>query len=354
MIQPLIQSKAALAELSLADPVVLVAADENYVRPLAVTLHSAASALGPERQLHVILLDGGISESSLEGLRETLVGLPVGISTLPISAAETRDLVTSHHITHTAYFRLLAGRLLPRELEKVIYLDSDVLVQEDLTELWELPLGNHYCLAASDIACPFVDAYEALRCQPEIAASIPYLAAISPIPNWKALGLDGAAPYFNSGVMVLNLQRWREESIEQRLLACLRDNASHVWCWDQYALNVVFADHWGPLPARWNQGVHIFEYPDEQHSPIPLDEFRQMRDNPAVIHFTTEFKPWKYEPYHPLRDQFFDELDETAWRGWRPDKPPFQLRTWWDRQAVKWIRKWIIGYRKSRLWWRHA
>ena len=99
----------------------------------------------------------------------------------------------------------------------------------------------------------------------------------------------------------------------KKLLACLRDNQKFVWCWDQYALNVVFAGQWSKLPLRWNQGAHAFEFPSLGHSPLEVDQFRQMRENPAVIHFTTEWKPWQYRPFHPLRQTFLDYLDNTAW-----------------------------------------
>lgn len=338
--------------ISSIDPIVLCASDDNYVKPLAVTLHSAASSLKRGNHLNVILMDGGISEANWIGLRETLLGLPITVHVIRPQRTEVSDLGISHHITHTAYFRLLAARLLPDSIDKVIYLDSDVLVMDDLTELWEMEIGNDYCLAAVDIACPFVDAYQAIGKNDEFKKAIPYLAAITPIPNWKQLKLDGAAPYFNSGVMVLNLKRWRRESIDQQLLACLRENTNHVWCWDQYALNVVFAGAWRPLPPRWNQGAHVFEYPDETFSPISTAEFVSMRDRPALIHYTTEFKPWKYHPSHPLRETFFERLDETAWAGWRPDKPDFSLRSWWDSLAVNWIRKSVIGYRKFRPFFR--
>ncbi|MEL7497064.1 MAG: glycosyltransferase family 8 protein [Planctomycetota bacterium] len=349
MIQQLQHNTTKLLSARSSDPIVLCAADEHYVKPLAVTLHSAASHLGAGHHLHIVLMDGGITDSSFEGLRETLTDLPISIHTLKFGHDEVSDLMTSHHITHTAYFRLLAGRLLPEEIERVIYLDSDVLVQDDLSKLWNLPLHDQYCLAAVDIACPFIDAYQTQQIRPEIKRSIPFLAAISPVPNWRQLQLDPAQPYFNSGVMVLNLARWRREQIDRQLLACLRNNSSFVWCWDQYALNVVFAEQWGQLPANWNQGAHVFEYPDPSFSPIATDDFLAMRDQPSIIHFTTEFKPWKYEPFHPLRDQFFEQLDQTAWNGWRPEKPPFSLRRWWDLQAVHWIRAGVIRYRKLKL-----
>ncbi len=215
MIRELRQQESSLRSVSTADPIVLCASDDNYVKPLAVTLHSAATSLKNGNHLHVVLMDGGISEASWTGLRETLVDLPITVHVLRPNRQEVSDLGISHHITHTAYFRLLAARLLPDSIDKVIYLDSDVLVKDDLTELWSLDVGDHYCLAAVDIACPFVDAYQAQAKRKQFKKSIPHLAAISPIPNWRQLNLDPSAHYFNSGVMVLNLARWRDEAIDQ-------------------------------------------------------------------------------------------------------------------------------------------
>ena len=348
MILELSKQKTTLNSVAKTDPVVLCAADDNYAKPLAVTLHSAASNLRVGNHLNVVLMDGGISESSWVGLKETLFDLPITIHVLQPDREEIKDLGTSHHITHTAYFRLLAARLLPDTIDKVIYLDSDVLVKDDLMELWDLDLKGNYCLAAIDIACPFVDAYAAQKKYGTLKSAIPHFAAVSPIANWNELSLDGSAHYFNSGVMVLNIARWRDESIDQKLLACLRDNEKYVWCWDQYALNVVFAGQWGELPSRWNQGFHVFEYPDESCSPIPNNQFVEMRDNPALIHFTTEFKPWDFWPYHPLRGKFYDALDETAWNGWRPQHPPFNFKSWWDRRCINFCRTWVVNYRKIR------
>ena len=184
MIQELLQSET-LATIPVEDPIVLCASDDNYVKPLAVTLYTAASSLKNGNHLHVILMDGGISEANWMGLRETLVDLPISIHVLRPNLKEFSDLSVSHHITHTAYFRLFAARLLPETIEKVIYLDSDVLVQCDLTELWNFDVGENYCLAAVDIACPFVDAYEAQAKLGTLKKAIPHLAAISPIPNWR-------------------------------------------------------------------------------------------------------------------------------------------------------------------------
>ena len=119
-----------------ADPVVLCAADDNYVRPLAVMLHSAAQNLRAGHKLNVVVLDGGIEEGSWVALNETLANLPIQLFVLRPGFEDVDALGVSHHITHTAYLRLLAGRLLPEFIDKVIYLDSDLLIQDDLACLW--------------------------------------------------------------------------------------------------------------------------------------------------------------------------------------------------------------------------
>ena len=364
MIQQTATTLKLTQDVRTTSPVVLCAADETYAMPLTVTLHSAVSNLSVGEHLHVILLDGGISESSWMGIRETLADLPITIDVIRPDLKLVQDLSISHHISHSAYLRLMADQLLPSWIDKVIYLDSDLLVLDDLCELWQMDVGDHYCLAAVDISCPFVDAttfVESHRNQqnnnaspvgsaskiPEASpAAIPYVNALTPIPNWRELGIDGANHYFNSGVMVLNLKRWRAENISSRLFECLRNNREHVWCWDQYALNVVFAGQWGLLPARWNQGTHVYEYPDEHQAPIEASQFAQMRDNPAILHYTTEWKPWNFRPFHPERERYYQYLDQTAFSQWRPKDPGFDFGDWWTFNLVQSIRRWTVRYRK--------
>jgi lipopolysaccharide biosynthesis glycosyltransferase len=320
-----------------------MAADENYVLPLAVTLKSACDSLGNGARLELYFLDGGLSEASWMGLHETLTGHPIDIHVIRPDRARLERLMISHHITHVAYYRLLAADLLPRHVDKVIYLDSDLFVRADLAELWQRPLDGQFCLAAVDIACPYVDARVGSR---NFRRAGPYMASLRPIANYRELGLDAAAEYFNSGVMVINLARWRDALVSEQLLDCLQRHHRHVWCWDQYALNVVFTRQWGRLEPRWNQGAHVFEYPDIRHAPIDANEFAAMRDHPAIVHFTTEFKPWGYGSRDPRRDLFFEGLDNTAWRGWRPVRPPFRFRRWWQLRAIKFQKQWVINYRK--------
>ncbi len=322
---------------------VLCAADQRYVMPLAVTLVSAAQNLCSGTALQVWLVDGGIPESSMAMLKESIADWPIELNVVHPAGTDLRDLSVSHHISHTAYLRLLADRWVPQELDAIIYLDSDLVVRGSLDDLWEESLDGNCCMAVPDIACPWVDAR---RASVNFRRSSPYLAVIRPVPNYRDHGLDGDEAYFNSGVMVMNLQAWRDQRLGEQMLECLRTHRENVWCWDQYALNCVLADRWKKLPARWNVGAHAWEYPSTVHAPIDQAEFHEMLTNPAIIHFTTEWKPWDYGSNHPFRELFYEYLDMTAWKGWRPERPPFSVRRWWDSMAVETVKRITINWRR--------
>jgi lipopolysaccharide biosynthesis glycosyltransferase len=318
ILRPLVEEEFSSLIATPGQILVLCAVDDNYAMPLAVMLQSAGKNVAIDKHVHVLLMDGGISDVSLRKLEDSLSHLPMTIHLVEPDHSIISDLPISHHATYSVYFRLLAGLLLPKSIERIIYLDADMIVYGDISELWEHPIDDHYCLAVQDISCPFIASHHALANNDKARK---YLAEGTPIQNWRQLGLDPKAPYFNSGVMVLNLVRWRQEQVENALLECLRSNERHIWCWDQYALNVVFSGNWGMLPARWNQGAQMYKIPGPEYSPIPLEEFLEMRDNPAVVHFTTEWKPWKYNDFHPLRNVFLEAMDRTEFGGWRPEKP---------------------------------
>jgi hypothetical protein len=83
----------------------------------------------------------------------------------------------------------------------------------------------------------------------------------------------------------------------------------------------------------WNQGSHISRYPSWQDSPFDFESLATCRFKPRIVHFTTEAKAWLYGNSHPFRSQFFEMLDDTAWRGWRP-RVPLHRRVWTAAGAV--------------------
>lgn len=298
-----------------ADPVVVVAADENFAMPLAATVRSALDHLAPERKLRLFILDGGISAAAKTRLEASWPAGRYEAVWIPVDAAALADAPVSGHVNQVAYFRILMPRLLPSHLRRVIYLDSDLIVRHDLSQLWHCELDGAACAAVQDWAAPFIDSSQALA---NFDVCGPHLGSSTPIANYRELDLDPRAPYFNSGVLLVDLQAWRDADLPGRLLACLDENRVHVRWWDQYALNVVLSGQWKSLDPRWNQGAHAFVFNSWRQSPYDRETFRQVRDEPYIIHFTTQHKPWMVSCLHPLRKQFYRYLDRTAWAGWRP------------------------------------
>ncbi len=341
--------RSASRRESTNEVVLVCACDEQYAMPLTVMLYSAARRLSAGNHLSVYFLDGGLSEGSWTAIKESLIDLPIDIFCIQPDYSLVENLATSHHVTPAAYLRLLTAELMPPEVDRAIYIDADILVCDDLAKLWDTPLENRcYCAAAPDIACPYVDAR--LGC-PNFRRSNPYMAAHRPIPNYRDLGLEPQSMYFNSGVMLMNLDLWRKDDVARKMLLCLDQNSKHVWCWDQYALNVVFHGRWQALPARWNQGAHALEYPNCGYSPIDRDEFRLMLRDPGIVHFTTEFKPWHYDWMHLRGELFFKTLDQTSYRGWRPEKPEYQFNKWMLRTTVSFIKRLTISSRQVASIW---
>ena len=314
----------------------VTAADENYVMPLAVTLRSWLDCLGPHDRLHWFVIDGGITAASRERLERSWRDPRLTLTWLEPNLQAIQGLPASGHVNRMTYVRLLLPALLPPDLPRILYLDSDLVVLRNLADLWNESLQDAACLACVEVACPRLDARLSL---PNYEQCGRYLVADRPIPNYQQHGLDPAAPYFNAGVLSINLKSWRETGLSSRLLACLHENRDVLLFWDQYALNVVLYGQWRALDGRWNQGEHLFRYPSASQSPLEPALHRQLRRDPWIVHFTSQRKPWCFESTHPFRAKFFQSLDRTDWRGWRPDKPYGSLAEWL-RYRYDQVRQW--------------
>lgn len=329
--------------------VVAVGADEGYALPLAVAGRSLIDRLAASARLRLIVLDGGISASSRDRLLDTWRDPRVEIDWRRPSVAALREAPVSGHVTAAAYLRLLLPDLV--EADRLLYLDADTLVRRDVGLLWDEPLASLAVRAAQDLAAPWIDAEVAAD---RFAERLPLLAAARPVANYRELGMRPEAPYFNSGVMDMNLALWREERVADRVLRCLRDNAAHVLWWDQYALNVVLEGRWGALDPRWNQGAQVYAYPSWRLSPVDRPTFDALRRDPWIVHFCSPDKPWLDGCRHPFRAPFFETLDRTAWRGWRP-KPDAKLRLRGAResrrrlkQRLRWSLRGLLGGGRNR------
>ena len=306
-----------------ANPVVVCAADDGFAMQLAVTVASVLANLDPSRKLELYILDGGISASNRERLSQSLPANRVSVHWIQpdIRLFEGLPPVGDHdHVTISTYFRLLIPQALPDTVKKVIYLDCDILVLKDLGVLWDSSLQGWLCLAVQDTAAPYMDAVAGMGAiYPKCATAV---AARCPIENYRQLGILPSAKYFNSGVLVIDLVKWRTENLTRQFRQCLDDNKEYVLWWDQYVLNVVLAGKWGELDPDWNLQTSLYSYSSPDSTPMGSAAYVKVLAAPRIVHFSSPIKPWHHSNHHPYRELFFQYLDKTAWAGWRPTPPP--------------------------------
>lgn len=193
-------------------------------------------------------------------------------------------------LTVAAYYRILLPTVLP-SLSKILYLDCDILVLKDISPLFDIDM-THYAVAAVE---------DILKLEEE---------------HRLQLNLSYADGYFNSGVMMVNLDYWREHDGEYRLLEFSK-RKRQVFFHDQDALNHVFRKQWFQLSPQWNR-LYPAIYPTMRfHSICDADDF----DNPKIVHFWGYIKPWYNINWlfgNKYRRLYYSYLSRTEWAEMKP------------------------------------
>jgi lipopolysaccharide biosynthesis glycosyltransferase len=253
-----------------------MAADENYVSPLLVTVMSLLETLRSGTGLDLYVMAGELTSGTRQKL-EAIRSDRVALHWVVLDHSKLEPL-RGHGYPNSsaANFRLIAGSSLPPDLKKVIYLDADILIQRDILELWNRPLEGNIALAVQD-------------------------AYIQRFPAFLSPG-GPERPYFNSGVMVIDLEAWRTAEIERRCLEGAHRFPQGTKWLDQHLLNVCLAGRWGKLSPVWNKQFFLDLLPDWRSSPYEEPQFREARHSPAIIHFCSRTKPWHAFCDHPWKE----------------------------------------------------
>jgi lipopolysaccharide biosynthesis glycosyltransferase len=301
-------------------PVVVTAANAGYALPLAVMLRSMLEHLPAGSSPDVFVLDDGLGDELRRKVERSLPGQPrlrwiappPGRSGLPLWG----------RMPATTYCKLLVPRVLPVDLRRALWLDADLLVLADVTELWRQEVEGHAVLAVQD---PFV----------------PVLSSRLGVAALDELGLPPHAPYFNAGVMLLNLERWRHDDVPGRADRYLRQYRERVIFHDQEALNVVLAGAWKALGGGWNRSVTAALLGlEEENGPA------------AILHYSGTLKPWQLPGRDHYHELYYGYLDRTAWAGFRPPDTPWAgmvgrysasrlrralqpLEQWWFKRSIE-------------------
>jgi lipopolysaccharide biosynthesis glycosyltransferase len=205
------------------------------------------------------------------------------------------------HYTLDNWTRLWVEEFFDDDIERVLYLDADIVVVGSLAPLWHVDLEGAL-LGAVDI--------------PGSDRGVTHL------------GLRAEDGYFNSGVLLVDLQQWRETRALATVLGHVEANPELMMRdVDQEALNACFHGRRKRLDYKWNSLLSFFREPPS--IPLAPAEIAAVRREACVIHFNGNSKPWSYLCEHPRKAEYEKYLRMTEWRDFVPE----------DRTVANMLRK---------------
>lgn len=279
----------------------LLCADPAYLQHAAVAAVSAVMSSAP-RPLVVHVFAFTADALAEARLLATLQPHPqVGLELYRIDDRRAAGAFTDSYLTKEAYLRFLAADVLPGHVRRVIYLDCDLVVVDDLWPLWTADLGGAAVGAVADGD---------------------WLAGTTE-NRLTRLGIPYGHVYVNSGVLLMDLERWRQEGLAEAIFRVVAASGPALRFHDQDALNAAVPSRIALLDRRWNVQAMMFGRSVRRALPADYHATHDARRRPGIIHYTTAAKPWKFRTWTRKRALYFRYLDKTAWRH---DVPPLLTR----------------------------
>lgn len=266
---------------------VLYASDDYYVGILGISILSLLENNQKEEDIRVYIVDDDISEDNrlkIEGIFEAYHRpLPLWKKIRSLSEVLGMELYEDR-FSETQFARLLLEEIIEETEDRILYLDCDTIVNRSLAELWNMDLQGN-------VGAVLADAFSALY--------------------RKNIGLKRNDLMFNSGVILIDMLKWREENIGHQLRAFVRSHNGKVQQGDQGVLNAVLNGKVCLLSPEYNwiTNYSSFSYDDMliYRKPVNIyskEEIEKAADNPCIIHYTSSFmvaRPWEAGREHPYK-----------------------------------------------------
>ncbi|MBP1539179.1 MAG: glycosyltransferase family 8 protein [Prevotella sp.] len=276
--------------------------DDNYLQHCCAMLCSLFEN-NKEMTFHVHLLTHGLAAESKIFVNSLCqrYGHKINMYDVDETKLEGVKFRKNRPLTKAAYYRILLPELLDENIERVLYLDCDIIILGSVKELFELNLDN-YALAACEDLCPTDDCHR------------------------RQLEMDLNDKAFCSGMMMVNLKFWREHESEKMLIDFSKKERGHIYYHDQDALNYVFKRQWYSLPFKWAKAPFGIAIIDNRNRPSDINEYVF---TPKIIHYATEMKPW-YDVWTPRRKYYVKYLKISLFPNAKLDHVcvSFRLKTW--------------------------
>lgn len=301
---------------------IVFASDNNYAQHTAVAMASVLLNTKVPEKIKFFLIDDNIEQENKNKILATITKLKGNIEFVKIKNNNLENCYVSGELSRASYFRLDIANILDTEVSKIIYLDCDLLVYDDIEKMWNIDMHNKPIAATCDYG---IMASKRIRKQ-----------------KYECIGLPFDAKYFNAGVLMMDLELWRKKGYASEVISLAMNNRypNH----DQDALNKFFMYNWQEIPLRWdvippvfNLFMKILLKSDLRAKAI------EAKLNPAIFHYAGGYKPWEYDIYMGFNDKYYEYLQYTEFKDAK--MPQFD-----KRRKNRSIRRQIVRLKIGDFW----
>lgn len=275
---------------------ILLSSDDNYAPLTGVLIQSLLKNNENVKDICIYILDGGITDNN----KNKLFSIINNFSDVNLNFIKYENLekIVGMNIIATralsAFAPLFSSSLLPNDIDKILYLDVDAIIVNSLNEVYNTDILNYYCAAVEDMGPEYINNF---------------------------LNLPKGTTHYNSGFLLINLKKWREDNLEKKFIDCIIEHDGKVFHNDQGVINIVCKDKILKLPPEYNIHSPFFEVGyDNILKFYGVSEYytKEMGENaiknPVFIHFVQFVygRPWFVSgKNHPLRALFDSYVDQT-------------------------------------------
>ena len=249
-----------------------------------------------------MIVDESVTEEDKQDLKDVAEGNSIQFYTVDSRIFSSMPL--TEVFSPATYYRLLLPKILPEDLHKVLYLDCDLIVRHSLLSLWETDVDGYALAAVTDNSESDIVIYNRLRYSPSLS-------------------------YFNAGVLLINLDYWRTNSIDDEIESFIKNHLDRIHYVDQDILNYVLREKKKILPIKYNTQTCFLWVPERALYDYWKyeKEILEAREDPIIVHYIG-LKPWIEGSNHPYKSTFVKYQDETKWKGciWKVPQRPFMVK----------------------------
>lgn len=264
--------------------------DDKYAKNCAITIKSIVDNANPKQKFKFFII---CDKSFSNEMKLHLLDFENENIKIIFLNANPDDFaiypLNGEHISIITYYRLELHKILPNNVDKVIYLDADTIVLDNICKLWATELDDDYLLAGS------LDE--------------------GGIIQMRRLGLPISHNYINSGVCLINIKKMRSINLEHLYAESFYRYRNLISLQEQDILNIAFVNQIKKLHCKWNVQSRFYrEYNDLEYAYSDI-EAKEAILTPSIIHFSSGEKPWHSHCNHVLKFYFayYQSLLNTNW-----------------------------------------